>query len=221
MMTFPSFSSSTTMPNSGFGLLTANSAGGRPSTTGGLTLQKVHTRSPFLKVTLSWPVLRLFAAKDSPRRPGPLGPPPPPGTPPGFSGVSGRALLPPPAAAAAEPVALPSLRSRQLRTSSLETMNRRIISWSSGLMCSKPSKSNGDWMTRVFFRDRMNTLKMQRAWYHIIWTKPSSSSLLPFISTRRPIRRQPFSMTFKPPWSCRSRQSVSLHMARPPPARAA
>mmetsp|Transcript_65260 Transcript_65260/g.187956 ORF Transcript_65260/g.187956 Transcript_65260/m.187956 type:complete len:244 (-) Transcript_65260:263-994(-) len=211
MMTLPSFSSSTTMPSSGFALFTAMlaAAPGGP-TVGGRTRQKVHTRSPRFRVTP--PVLRflLIGSESPPTRPT-LGPAPRDAP---FSGVSRLRFTPAPA-----PPPVP--RPRQPRASSLLWMKRRSMSWSSGSMCAKPSKSSGLRMTLVDFRDLVKVLKMQRAWYHMIWTTPSSLPLRPGISTRLPMRRWPFSMNFSPPWSMRSRQSPSLHIARPPPARAA
>mmetsp|Transcript_85104 Transcript_85104/g.260038 ORF Transcript_85104/g.260038 Transcript_85104/m.260038 type:complete len:253 (-) Transcript_85104:106-864(-) len=211
-MTAPSFTSSTIMPSSGLALLTAASAGGRPSTTGGLTRQNVHTRSPFFKRTSS--CLRLFPA-GSPRRPTPRDLSgvcsAPRFVPPGFSGVWFFA----PAAAPPRP------RPCHVRASSLLAMKRRSMSWSSASMWAKPSRSSGVWMTRVLLRALMKVSKMHLAWYHMIWIIPSSLPCLPCISTRRPMRRSPFSMNFVPPCEKRSRHSWFLHIARPPPARVA
>mmetsp|Transcript_25613 Transcript_25613/g.72931 ORF Transcript_25613/g.72931 Transcript_25613/m.72931 type:complete len:288 (+) Transcript_25613:157-1020(+) len=205
-MTLPSASSSTTMASSGFALFTATLAGTAAPMVGGRTRQKVQTRSPFRNVTSA--TFRFFAVGSGrPARPGPEA------RAPDFSGVS-RARF--------APVAVPPApRPRHPRTSSLQAMKRRSMSWSSGSMCSKPSKSSALWMTRVDFRARRKVLKMHRAWYHMIWMKPSSPPCRPCISTRRPMRMWPFSMNFSPPWSTRSKQSWSLHMARPPPARLA
>mmetsp|Transcript_41295 Transcript_41295/g.116890 ORF Transcript_41295/g.116890 Transcript_41295/m.116890 type:complete len:273 (+) Transcript_41295:275-1093(+) len=199
-MTVPSLTSSLTIASSALGLFTANTIPFPTpgSVAAGRTRQCVQTRSPFFNSRDSFSTLRFLAAPPPSSRKLALR----------FSGVRPAFRPAPPAA-----------RDFAPRTSSLPSMNRRIICWSSYWRFSKFSRSSAAEITRVVLRDLTKLLNMQRAWYHIITTSPSAPSFC--ISTRRPIRRSPFSILRTPSCACRSRHWRSRHMARPPPPRGA